>query len=90
MFHLQSVNLLEGLLPTKETGGFAGSKHLERLFAFCLMWSLGAILELDYRDKLETYIRGHESNIDVPPTRPGETMFEYMIGTNGKNILYNT
>uniref|UniRef100_A0AAX7SLG8 AAA+ ATPase domain-containing protein n=1 Tax=Astatotilapia calliptera TaxID=8154 RepID=A0AAX7SLG8_ASTCA len=77
---MQSVNLLEGLLPTKETGGFAGSKHLERLFAFCLMWSLGAILELDDRDKLETYIRGHESNIDVPPTRPGETMFEYMIG----------
>ncbi|XP_039872861.1 dynein heavy chain 8, axonemal-like isoform X1 [Simochromis diagramma] len=86
---MQSVNLLEGLLPTKETGGFAGSKHLERLFAFCLMWSLGAILELDDRDKLETYIRGHESNIDVPPTRPGETMFEYMIGTNGDWCHWN-
>lgn len=83
------MNLLEGLLPTKETGGFAGSKHLERLFVFCLMWSLGALLELDDREKLETYIRGHDSSIDVPKTQQGETMFEYMVGTNGKVILYS-
>lgn len=84
----QSVNLLEGLIPTKETGGLAGEKHLERLFVFSLMWSLGALLELEDRDKLETFIRHHESRIDVPQTQAGETMFEYMVNPNGTVILY--
>lgn len=48
------------------------------------MWSVGAILELDDRDKLEEYMRGHESRIDLPQTKPGETMFEYMVDTGGK------
>lgn len=61
----------------------ASSKHMERLFVLCLMWSLGALLELEDRDKLEVYIRTHGSNIDVPQTQPGETMFEYMVNPNG-------
>lgn len=83
MIHPQSVNLLEGLIPTKDTGGLVDSKYLERLFVFCLMWSLGALLELEDRDKLEAYIRAHESCIDVPQTQSGETMFEYMVNPNG-------
>ncbi|MED6254978.1 Dynein heavy chain 8, axonemal, partial [Ataeniobius toweri] len=85
----QAFNLLEGFLPTKEIVGFAGSKHLERLFVFCLMWSIGAILELDDRDKLEEYIRGREISIDLPQIRPGETMFEYMVDTNGEWCHWN-
>ncbi|XP_047444882.1 dynein axonemal heavy chain 8-like [Mugil cephalus] len=86
---MQSVNLLEGLLASKETSGFAGGKHLERLFVFCLMWSLGALLELEDRDKLETFIRGHDSCIDVPEVKPGETMFEYMVNANGEWCHWN-
>ncbi|XP_044223058.1 dynein axonemal heavy chain 8-like [Thunnus albacares] len=86
---MQSVNLLEGLIPTKETGGLVGSKHLECLFVFCLMWSLGALLELEDRDKLEAYIRAHDSNIYVPQTQPGETMFEYMVNSNGEWCHWN-
>lgn len=83
------MNLLEGLIPTKEAGGLVGNKHLERLFVFCLMWSLGALLELEDRDKLEAYIRAHDSNIDVPQTQPGETMFEYMVSSNGTcNVIH--
>lgn len=88
VIHPQSLNLLEGLIPTKETGGLACSKHLERLFVFCLMWSVGAILELEDRDKLEAYIRGHNSCIDVPQIQTGETMYEYMVNLNGTVILY--
>lgn len=84
LLFLQSVNLLEGFLPAKEVPGFAGSKHLERIFVFCLMWSVGAILELDGRDKLEEYMRAHESKIDLPKTKEGETIFEYMVDNNGK------
>lgn len=82
------MNLLEGLIPTKEKEGSAVKEHLERLFVFCLMWSLGGLLELEDRDKLEAYIRAHDSNIDVPQTQPGETMFEYMVSPNGTVILY--
>uniref|UniRef100_A0A3P9NGZ4 Dynein axonemal heavy chain 8 n=1 Tax=Poecilia reticulata TaxID=8081 RepID=A0A3P9NGZ4_POERE len=86
---MQSVNLLEGFLPAKEVPGFAGSKHLERIFVFCLMWSIGAILELDGRDKLEEYMRGHESKIDLPKSKEGETIFEYMVDTNGEWCHWN-
>ncbi|KAM6954364.1 dynein axonemal heavy chain 8-like [Aplochiton taeniatus] len=81
---MQSINLLEGLIPTKEAGGLANNMHLERLFLFGLMWSLGALLELEDREKLEVFIRSHESKISVPPTKPGETMFEYMVNVNGQ------
>uniref|UniRef100_A0A8P4K4W9 AAA+ ATPase domain-containing protein n=1 Tax=Dicentrarchus labrax TaxID=13489 RepID=A0A8P4K4W9_DICLA len=86
---MQSVNLLEGLIPTKETGGLVGSNHLERLFVFCLMWSLGALLELEDRDKLEAFIRAHDSRIDGPQTQPGETFFEYMVNPNGEWCHWN-
>ncbi|XP_037644332.1 dynein heavy chain 8, axonemal-like isoform X1 [Sebastes umbrosus] len=86
---MQSVNLLEGLIPTKETGGLAGSEHLERLFVFCLMWSLGALLEIEDRAKLEEYIRAHDSGIDVPQAHPGETMFDYMVNPNGEWCHWN-
>lgn len=84
----QSVNLLESLIPGKQAGGLSSGQHLERLFVFCLMWSLGALLELDDRDKLEAYIREHESCLDVPETQPGETMFEYMVDRSGTVILH--
>ncbi|XP_066532241.1 dynein axonemal heavy chain 8-like isoform X2 [Hoplias malabaricus] len=80
---MQSVNLLEGLIPTKEVGSTVSNMHLERLFVFCLMWSLGALLELDERDKLETFIRSHKSKVGLPPAKSGETMFEYMVNQNG-------
>ncbi|XP_037394017.1 dynein heavy chain 8, axonemal [Pygocentrus nattereri] len=80
---MQSVNLLEGLIPTKEAGGIVNNTQLERLFVFCLMWSLGALLELDDRDRLEAFIRSHESKVDLPLTKPGETIFEYMVNQNG-------
>ncbi|CAJ1072667.1 dynein axonemal heavy chain 8-like isoform X3 [Xyrichtys novacula] len=88
-YMMQSVNLLEGLIAVKTKGAFAGSKHLERLFVFCLMWSLGALLELADRDKLEAYIRAHNSSIDVPKTQSGETMFEYMVSQTGEWCHWN-
>ncbi|XP_019712193.1 dynein heavy chain 8, axonemal [Hippocampus comes] len=86
---MQSCNLLEGLIPTKQMGGLVSDKHLERLFVFGLMWSLGALLELDDRDKMEAFFREHSSNIDLPRTMEGETMFEYMVGTDGQWCHWN-
>ncbi|CAL8275103.1 unnamed protein product [Lota lota] len=81
---MQSVNLLEGLIPSKEAGGLASAMHLQHLFLFCLMWSLGALLELEDRAKLEAFIKNHSSKMDLPKTGPEETMFEYMVNSQGE------
>jgi len=46
----QAINLLQGLIPTDE-GKTIGQPHLRKLFVFALMWSVGAVLELEDRIK---------------------------------------
>lgn len=46
--------------------------HLERMLLFSIMWSLGAVLELDDRDQLEEFVRSHESALRWPKTEVGE------------------
>ncbi|NWV69074.1 DYH8 protein, partial [Malurus elegans] len=82
---MQSINLLEGLIPTKEERGVSAAHHLHKLFNFALMWSLGALLELDSRDKLEAFIRQHDNKLDLPKIPPGSshTMYEFYVSDNG-------
>ncbi|XP_034620518.1 dynein heavy chain 8, axonemal [Trachemys scripta elegans] len=80
-----SINLLEGLIPSKEEGGISSPAHLHKLFAFGLMWSLGALLELDSRDKLEAFIRANDSKLDLPeiPKHTNQTMYEFHVTDYG-------
>ncbi|XP_053918562.1 dynein axonemal heavy chain 8 isoform X2 [Cuculus canorus] len=82
---MQSINLLEGLIPSKKEGGLSTMLHLQKLFCFAIMWSLGALLELDSRDKLEAFIRAHENNLDLPEISPGtnQTMYEFYVSESG-------
>ncbi|XP_069464857.1 dynein axonemal heavy chain 8 [Ambystoma mexicanum] len=82
----QSLNLLEGLIPKKEAGGIASQEQLQRLFVFALMWSLGALLELESREKLEAFLRSHESKLNLPELDPAQkqTMFEFLVNETGK------
>uniref|UniRef100_A0A8C5TYT3 Dynein axonemal heavy chain 8 n=1 Tax=Malurus cyaneus samueli TaxID=2593467 RepID=A0A8C5TYT3_9PASS len=82
---MQSINVLEGLIPTKEERGVSAAHHLHKLFNFALMWSLGALLELDSRDKLEAFIRQHDNKLDLPKIPPGSshTMYEFYVSDNG-------
>ncbi|OXB65796.1 hypothetical protein ASZ78_008863, partial [Callipepla squamata] len=88
---MQSINLLEGLIPSKEEGGLSSISHLHKLFCFGIMWSLGALLELDCRDKLEAFIRAHDNKLDLPEIPPGtsQTMYEFYVTDYGKNNLNN-
>ncbi|KAH0622614.1 hypothetical protein JD844_025060 [Phrynosoma platyrhinos] len=81
----QSINLLEGLIPSKEEGGIACLPHLHKLFVFGLMWSLGSLLELESREKLEAFLRSHESKIDLPeiPKGSSQTIYEYYVSDCG-------
>uniref|UniRef100_A0A673T0U8 Dynein axonemal heavy chain 8 n=1 Tax=Suricata suricatta TaxID=37032 RepID=A0A673T0U8_SURSU len=82
---MQSLNLLEGLIPSKEEGGVSCAEHLHKLFVFGLMWSLGALLELESREKLEAFLRNHESKLDLPeiPKDTNQTMYEFYVSDYG-------
>lgn len=47
------------------------------------MWSLGALLELDDRAKMEEFLAKHQSALDLPPIKEGETIFEYVVDDHG-------
>ncbi|KAM5298313.1 dynein axonemal heavy chain 8 [Ctenodactylus gundi] len=82
---VQSLNLLEGLIPSKEEGGVSHVEHLHKLFVFGLMWSIGALLELESREKLEVFLRQHESKLDLPeiPNGTSQTMYEFYVTDYG-------
>ncbi|XP_028623753.1 dynein heavy chain 8, axonemal [Grammomys surdaster] len=82
---MQSLNLLEGLIPSKEEGGVSSVDHLHKLFVFGLMWSLGALLELESREKLEVFLRGHGSKLNLPEIPKGstQTMYEFYVTDYG-------
>ena len=52
------------------------ASHLERLYIFCVMWSVGALLELDDRAKMEEFARTN-FELDLPPIAEGsqDTIF---------------
>ncbi|MBN3290180.1 DYH5 protein, partial [Polypterus senegalus] len=90
---MQSVNMLQGLIPPKEQGAEITRDYLERLYVFSLMWSIGALLELEDRKKLELWLRNHHSiHLDLPNIPPGseDTMFDYYVTSDAKWVHWNT
>ncbi|XP_055492373.1 dynein axonemal heavy chain 8-like [Leucoraja erinacea] len=79
---MQSITILDGLL---EFGVTFNEVHLQRLFIFGLMWSVGALLERESRIKLEKFLRNHKSKLDIPriPSDSNETMFEFLVSPKG-------
>lgn len=60
----QCCDVLEGLLSVPDDPDYVfPNAHLERLFLFSLMWSLGAVLELEDRSKLEQFALSHPSKM---------------------------
>ena len=64
---LQAMDLLSGLIPSSEetTVSSLSALHLQRLFLFSVMWSVGALLELEDRVKMEHFL---VDNVSVPPS----------------------
>uniref|UniRef100_A0A8C4TXL7 Dynein axonemal heavy chain 5 n=1 Tax=Falco tinnunculus TaxID=100819 RepID=A0A8C4TXL7_FALTI len=90
---MQSINMLQGLIPPKEQGGELAPKYLERLYIFSLMWSVGALLELEDRCKMEHWLRNHATiKLDLPciPEGSEDTMFDYYVSSDGKWTHWNT
>uniref|UniRef100_A0A8C3EUT6 Dynein axonemal heavy chain 5 n=1 Tax=Corvus moneduloides TaxID=1196302 RepID=A0A8C3EUT6_CORMO len=90
---MQSINMLQGLILPKEQGGELTPKYLERLYIFSLMWSVGALLELEDRCKMEYWLRNHATvKLDLPciPEGSEDTMFDYYVASDGTWMHWNT
>ncbi|XP_070978962.1 dynein axonemal heavy chain 5-like [Oncorhynchus clarkii lewisi] len=90
---MQSINMLQGLIPAKEQCGEVSRQHVERLYVFALMWSIGALLELEDRRKMESWLRGNDNiHLDLPdiPSDSEDTMFDYHVTTGGQWVHWNT
>ena len=83
-FITQACNVLEGLIPKKEPTVSLPKEHLEKLYIFCLMWSIGALRELEERAKLEAWMK-ENTDLDLPKIEEGsgDTMFEFKVDKNG-------
>ncbi|XP_078222058.1 dynein axonemal heavy chain 5 isoform X3 [Callithrix jacchus] len=89
---MQSIHMLQGLIPPKEQGGEVSRAHLGRLFVFALLWSAGAALELDGRRRLELWLRARlAGTLELPPPAgPGDTAFDYFVAPDGTWTHWNT
>jgi len=52
MYIRQAIDLLEGLFTCADDNKELGLHHVQKLIVFAIMWSLGALLELDDRRKV--------------------------------------
>ncbi|XP_056617792.1 dynein axonemal heavy chain 5 isoform X2 [Triplophysa dalaica] len=92
-FIMQCINMLQGLIQPKEQGGELSREHMERLYVFALMWSVGALLELDDRSKLENWLRRHDTiRLDLPdiPPHSEDTMFDFYVTNDGQWVHWNS
>nr|VZI35563.1 unnamed protein product [Spirometra erinaceieuropaei] len=88
----QLCTLLEGLLSL-ENQQAGTDTYLERIYIFALMWSLGALLELDDRARLEKFWRTElEMKLDLPnvDSSRSETIFEYFVHSTGNWVHWST
>jgi len=52
MYVRQAIDLLEGLFVCTDENKELNVHHVQKLIVFAIMWSLGALLELDDRKKV--------------------------------------
>ncbi|XP_062377845.1 dynein axonemal heavy chain 5 [Sardina pilchardus] len=83
MYIKQALDLLQGLLPSADEKS-AARGQVGRLFVFAVMWSLGALLELDDRARLEAFLTAHSAPLDLPRTHGDQTIFEFVVNQAGE------
>ncbi|XP_041422160.1 dynein heavy chain 5, axonemal isoform X4 [Xenopus laevis] len=83
MYIKQAIDLLQGLLYNKDEKQ-PGQEHVARLFIFAVMWSLGALLELDDRMKMEKFLWDHSALLELPTVSGDQTIFEFVIDDHGQ------
>lgn len=68
-----------------ETNRRLSQEHLHRLFVFSLVWSAGALLDLDGAKKFDAFLREKFPNLEWPSSRlhPEATVFDFVVNADG-------
>ncbi|KAL7543927.1 hypothetical protein ACHAXR_013293, partial [Thalassiosira sp. AJA248-18] len=76
------TQLFQGLTEGSDCT-FIGSnnKALERIFVYCLCWSVGALLEAEDRMKFDAWLRKRDGTKIMPKVGEGETIYEYFVNS---------
>ena len=85
----QTCDLLAGLLPSLDGGKIAPKEQICRLYVFAVMWSLGALLELEDRARLQEKMQGLAQPLDLPNLEPGESIFNFTVAETGEWIHWS-
>ena len=80
----QALDLLTGLIPSGDSDVIVTPAHLTNLYLFAVMWSIGAVLELDDRSRMQEFLQGHESKPTLPKLNGAQdSIFDYMVDDAG-------
>ena len=85
MYAKQALDILRGLVPTGDE--IKDYKHdmMKKCIVFSIMWSIGALLELDDRKKLQEFLMNHQtSGLPLPEPAADETIFEFVVDSKGE------
>jgi dynein heavy chain len=52
--------------------------RMEKVFLYCLAWTVGGLLEADARTKFDTFLRTYDKSGRMPVTN-GNTIYEYFV-----------
>eukprot|EP01135_Chromosphaera_perkinsii_P008183 Nk52_evm5s1178 gene=Nk52_evmTU5s1178 len=76
----QAMTLLAGLLPE---GGNAEKSVYEKIYAFTIMWSVGALLELSDRALLQEHLL-KATQLPWPKLEEEEDIYDFMVSPEGE------
>jgi dynein heavy chain, axonemal len=76
-------DLFAGLTDVEKHGAdltqFDLASAIEKLFLYCLCWSMGALLEQEDRVKFHHWLKDRDTNKLMPVVQEGETIYEYYV-----------
>lgn len=78
----QCIDVLTGLLTEENTPKDVISRH----YCFALLWSVGALLELDDRKRVHDFIAKNLPSLPLPEIEEDskDTYYEYVVGESGQ------
>lgn len=83
------LKLLEGCLSSSVAANETYQPdHYERIFIFCLTWSVGGLLDLKDRVGFDEEVCRIGSNL--PPKEAEDTIYEFLVDTEGAWVHWRT
>lgn len=82
------TQLFQGLTEGQESSfsdsDEGSSLELEKIFVYCICWSVAALLEAEDRQKFDQWLREKDTNNIMPKVGEGETIYEYFVDPKTK------